>query len=118
MVKKHDLPILIRSGQLFLEPVNLLRLGISALECEEPDLWGWAKCVIELPFHVKQLVIALLAGIVVTQRGKKPHPSIKQRLVRYLKFIPKVLRPLRSVKVVSDQHDKVILESLMKCGHL
>ena len=61
VVEERDLPVLAERLQLLLEPRDLLRLGIGALEREEPDvLLRRLERVVELAVHVEQLVEALL----------------------------------------------------------
>src|SRR5713226_1644537 len=72
-MEENDLPIVVRCRKLFLEPPDLLRLGVGALEREETDVWLRAERVVELPSHGKQLVEALLARVVVAQRRVEFH---------------------------------------------
>src|SRR5437867_4387197 len=57
-MEENDLPIVVRCHKLFLEPPDLLRLGVSVLEREEADVRLRAERVVELPSHGKQLVEA------------------------------------------------------------
>src|SRR5665811_507637 len=117
-MEENDLPIVVRCRKLFLEPPDLLRLGVGAVEGEEADFRLRAERVVELPFHVEQLVETLLARVVVAQRRVELHAGIQQRLVGDLELLLEVLRPLRSEKVVSNRHDEVVLEPPVERGHL
>src|ERR1035437_674838 len=109
-MEEDDLPIAAGCRELLVEPPDLLRLRVGAVESEEADVGLRAERVVELPFHVEQLVEPLLARVVVAQRRVELHAGIQRRLVGQLELLPEVLWPLRSVKVVSHCHDEVVLE--------
>src|ERR1017187_7908202 len=117
-MEEGDLPIGAGCRELLLEPLDLLRRRVGAVESEEADVGLRAERVVELPFHVEKLVEPLLARVVVAQRRVELHAGIQQRLVGQLELLLEVLRPFRSVKVVSHEHDEVVLESAVEYGHL
>src|ERR1035437_894038 len=117
-MEEDDLPIAAGCRQLLVEPPELLRVRVGAVESEEADVGLRAERVVELPCHVEQLVDPLLARVVVAQRRVELHAGIQQRLVGQLELLPEVLWPLRSVKGVSHCHDEVVLEPPVEYGHL
>ena len=54
----------------------------------------------------------------VAERRVELHAAIEQRLVRNFEFLLEVLRALRPVQVVADQHHEVVLEALAEFDHL
>src|ERR1035441_6705361 len=95
-MEEGDLPIGAGCRELLLEPLDLLRRRVGAVESEEADVRLRAERVVELPFHVERLVESLLARVVVAQRRVELHAAIQQRLVGQLKLLVEVLRPLRA----------------------
>ena len=118
MVEEDNLPGAARGLQLVLEPLNLLRHRVRALEREKPHVRLRAEGVVQLAVHVEQLVVALLAGVVVAERRVELHALIEQRLVRQLELLLEVLRALRTVQVVADEHDHLVLEAVVQRHHL
>ena len=54
----------------------------------------------------------------VAQRRVELDAGIQERLVGKLELLLEVLRALRSVQVVADQHDHAVLEPPVEFGHL
>src|SRR5450755_1575777 len=117
-MEEDDLPIAAGCRELLVDPLDLLRLRVGAVESEEADVRLRVEGVVELPFHVEQLVETLLARVVVAQRRVELHAGIQQRLVGDLELLLEVLRPLRSENIVSSRHDQVVFEPPVECGHL
>ena len=113
-----DLPGAVRRLELLFEPLDLLRHRIGALEHEEADVRLRRESVIELPLHVEQLVVALFARVVVAERRVELHTGIQERLIGQLELVLKILGALRSVQVVPDEHDDLVLEPLAEFDHL
>src|ERR1035438_9630309 len=95
-MEEDNLPIAAGCRELLLKPLDLLRRRVGAVESEEADIRLRAERVVELPFHVEQLVEPLLACVMVAQRRVELHAGIQQRLVAQLELLLEVLGPLRS----------------------
>ena len=119
MVEVRDFPGLGGALQLLGGPLDLLRLGIGAVERNEPDvLLRRLERVVELALHVEELVVALLTRVVVAERTVELHAGVEERLVRLFELLLEVLRPLTAVDVVPHENDELVLESLADGGHL
>src|SRR5262245_57141935 len=118
-MEEGDLPGFLGVLQLIRDPLNLFRLGVCAVQCDEPHiLFGGFEGVVELTVHVEQFVEPLFPGVVIAERGIELHAGIEQRLIRRFKFLLEVLRPLRTVDVVSDEDDELVFEPGQHFGHL
>ena len=86
MVEVRDLPRLGGALQLLRGPFDLLRLGIGAVERNEPDvLLRRLERIVELALHVEELVVPLLTRIVIAERPVELHAGVEERLVRALR---------------------------------
>ena len=108
VVEIGDLPVVARIVELTFQPLQLLRVEIRRLEREEPDaLLRRLERVVGAAAHVERLVVALLARIVVAERGVELHAAVEQRLVGLLELVEEVFRAVPAIEVVADgQHQR------------
>ena len=86
MMKITDLPVRSRIGKFFLEPRQLLRIQVIAIESKEMDI-AFLEGIVLLPIHVKEFVETLIGIVMVTQGSVKLHACIQQRLIGDLELL-------------------------------
>src|SRR5688572_1570278 len=109
MVEEGDLPVRSACRKLLLQPLNLLRIHVIAVERKEADTRRerWLERVVPLAVHVEQLVHTLIRIVVVAQGRVELDPGVEQRLVRPLELPGVVGGPLAAVQVVAEQNAEI-----------
>ena len=117
MMKIADLPIVFsRIGQFLLDPRQLLRIQVRAVQNEEVDV-AFLEGMISLPVHVEEFVEALIGIVVVSQSRVELYTRVQKRFIRDLELLLKVERTLASVNVVAQHQHESEWELLVKLQH-
>src|SRR5688572_15247768 len=117
MVEVGNLPVRTRRGQLLLQPGDLLRIQVVAVQHEEAGI-SLLEGAVALSAQVERLVEFLVGIIVVAQRGVELNSGVEQGLVGPLEFLGEILGTLRAVDVVAQQDRKGEREALVISDHL
>src|SRR3990170_1234469 len=96
VMEKADLPGRVPALELLLDPSQLLRFHVSAVEREEPYVLFF-ECVIALSGHVKGRVKSLVRIVVITDRRIEFHARVEQRLVGQLKLLFIIARSIAPI---------------------
>ena len=106
MMEIADLPVLLRVPQIRLEPLQLLRIHLGAVEHEETDVVARVR-VVALPVHVVELVRHVRRLIVVAEARPEFHAGSEERRVGLFELLDEVVRCLPPVHVVTEHDDEI-----------
>ena len=115
MVEVADLPVIGRLLERVVEPRQLLRVHLVAVEHEEADVLLRVG-VVPLAAHVEAGVQAVVGTVVVAERRVEDHARRQQRRVRPLELRDEVLRLLPAVDVVAE-HDHQLEREASRAPH-
>ena len=116
MVEEGDLPWRHGRAQRLLEPFELRRVHVVAVECEELRA-SLGEGVVALPFHVERLVQALRRKVVVAERRVELHTRAEQLVVRTRELALEVAGVLAAIHVVAEHDDEGEWKATVELGH-
>ncbi len=116
MMEKRDLPIRPCVLHFFLEPGELIRVHVVAVQREKAHV-ALLEAVIALAAHVEQLIVALIGVVVIAERCIELYPGIQQELVGNFKLLFIIPGAAPAVDVVADHNHKIEGELLARFDH-
>jgi hypothetical protein len=106
MMHEHDLPLCCRLRELSLEPVQLPRAHVAAVEREELCR-SLAERIEPFAVHVERLVSHLDGRVVVVaERRIERHFPVHQRAIRLFELQKEIACGLAAVQVIAEHQDE------------